>query len=284
MTEALFTSKSINFCIAAIAFCSGTLIKMDSLGTVAKREGVLTIFKIIWSVIIGVLLIKLFGQEGIFGIPTIVLVIALCSANPAIFLSLVTDFGRPENKIGFNFVAIFGIPLLTLLVYSFGMSGQSTFSFIPLISTLIPLIVGLVLENMDPGVGKLLGPGIGLLLPILGWQIGQTMNIVASLQSGIFGLLLVVFFYLINSPIFLVDKYVLKQDGVVGMAFNAMLGVSASFPALLAQSYPEVEPYVAKASAQILTGVIATAFITSFLVAKVFKSHYGVSKMSEVTE
>lgn len=164
------------------------------------------------------------------------------------------------------------------------MSGQSAFSLTPLISTLIPLIFGLVLGNMDPGVGKLFGPGIGLLLPILGWQIGQTMNIVASLQSGIFGLLLVVFFYLINSPIFLVDKYVLKQDGVVGMSFNAMLGVSASFPALLAQSYPEVEPYVAKSSAQILTGVIATAFITSFLVAKVFKSHYGVSKMSEVTE
>lgn len=116
------------------------------------------------------------------------------------------------------------------------MSGQSAFSLTPLISTLIPLIFGLVLGNMDPGVGKLFGPGIGLLLPILGWQIGQTMNIVASLQSGIFGLLLVVFFYLINSPIFLVDNYVLKQDGVVGMSFNAMLGVSASFPALLAQS------------------------------------------------
>lgn len=146
----------------------------------------------------------------------------------------------------------------------------------PIFSTILPLILGIVLGNLDKGFPKLFGPAIGVLLPILGWNIGQGMNLVEGLQSGVYGVLLVIVFYLFMSPLYLTDKKVLKKDGVVGLSMTAVAGVSASFPAILAQANPDIAPYVTGATAQIVTAALITSLLTPVIVRKIYKKEHPI--------
>ncbi len=48
----------------------------------------------------------------------------------------------------------------------------------------------------------------------------------------------------------------------------SIAGVSVSAPMLLSQTHPELASYVKSATAQLLTGVVVTSLLTSFLVKK----------------
>ena len=129
---------------------------------------------------------------------------------------------------------LFLVPMiLSMIVYTIApdlmMTGGSV-DWSPVITTLIPLIVGIILGNIDTDFAKVFTPGIGAILPLLGWNLGQGMNLVVALQSGVSGLLLTAIFLAINSYLFVLDNKIMKNDGVVELALLNVAGVSTSTP------------------------------------------------------
>ncbi|AEB30902.1 hypothetical protein CAR_c22450 [Carnobacterium sp. 17-4] len=117
----------------------------------------------------------------------------------------------------------------------------------------------------------------------MGWNIGQGMNLIEGLQSGIYGIILVIIFYVLMSPIVIVDQKLLKNDGVAALSMNSVAGVSASFPAIIAQANPGLESYVDSATTQIVTLAIITILVTLILVRKLYgKTHSGSSNVSRI--
>lgn len=103
------------------------------------------------------------------------------------------------------------------------------------------------------------------------------MNLIEGLQSGIYGLILVIIFYVLMSPIVIVDQKLLKNDGVAALSMNSVAGVFASFLAIIAQANPGLESYVDSATTQIVTLTIITILVTPILVRKL----YGKTHISE---
>lgn len=272
ITNAFLGGSGTSFIIGLICFCSGIGINVKTLGKLFKRHGVLLVVKFVLTVGFGLLFISLFGQEGIFGISALAFVVAMCSMNPALYVSLANDFGDDVDKAAIGLVGLFGIPAVPMFIYA--ISGQGEIDWMPIISTILPLILGMILGNLDKDFSKIFGTGITVLLPLLGWNIGQGMNLIEGLQSGVYGIVLVLVFYLLMSPIVLVDQKLLKNDGVAAMSMNAVAGVSASFPAIIAQVNPGVAPYVTSATTQIVTLAIITIVVTPILVRKLYgKTH-----------
>lgn len=272
VTEAFLGGSGTNFIIGLICFCSGIGINVNTLGKLFKRHGVLLLVKLVLCIALGLGFIALFGQSGIWGISALAFIVAICSMNPALYVSIVSDFGDEVDKAAIGLVGLFGIPAVPMLIYA--VSGQGKIEWMPIISTILPLILGMILGNLDKDFSKIFSAGISVLLPILGWNIGQSMNLIEGLQSGIYGVILVVLFYILMSPLVLVDKKVLKNDGIAALSMNSVAGVSASFPAIVAQSNPDLAPYVTSATTQIVTVAIITILITPMLTRMLHKRTY----------
>lgn len=274
ITNAFLGGSGTNFIIGLICFCSGIGINLKTLGKLFKRHGVLLLVKLVLTVGFGLLFIALFGQSGVFGISALAFIVAICSMNPALYISIVNDFGDEVDKAAIGLVGLFGIPAVPMLIYA--ISGQGKIQWMPIISTILPLMLGMILGNLDKDFSKIFGAGISVLLPILGWNIGQGMNLIEGLQSGIYGIILVVVFYVLMSPLVVVDKMILKNDGVAALSMNAVAGVSASFPAIVAQVNPGLESYVTSATTQIVTLAIITILVTPMLARKLYQQTHKI--------
>lgn len=260
----LFAGDGVGFIIAFLTFASGTSIKLSTIPKLLKRHGVLLLVKFILSVGLSVLYMRFFGQEGILGISALAFTLVMTSINPSVYLSVVEEYGDQTDVAAFGFVGLFPIPLIPQLIYSLGYTseaGGGGFDFTPILLTLIPLVAGMILGNIDPAFGKVFGPGIGAILPLLGWGIGQTANIIEAFRSGLPGLIMTIIFLIFFSSLFLVDRYVLKNNGITGLAMTIVAGTSASSGAALTAAYPELLPYLGNSVAIVVFAFIITALL-----------------------
>ncbi|MBA5728339.1 2-keto-3-deoxygluconate permease [Aerococcaceae bacterium INB8] len=77
------------------------------------------------------------------------------------------------------------------------------------------------------------GPGVATLLPLLGWNIGQGLDLTDATQSGLIGVLLVGVYYLFNLYQYPLDTKVLKNNGMASLSMMSAAGISLSVPRLL---------------------------------------------------
>lgn len=75
----------------------------------------------------------------------------------------------------FGLVGIFSIPAIPLCIYALLGKGSSI-SIIPLVTTIIPVLIGVLWGNLDKNAPKFFGP-IKALAP-LGFQIGSSLNLI----------------------------------------------------------------------------------------------------------
>jgi len=157
-----------------------------------------------------------------------------------------------------------------MIVY--GIASGGGMDWTPVISTLIPMIAGVVLGNLDPKFKSFFMPALPALTFLMGWNLGYGLNLIDALQAGGGGFILAILFYVINVSMVLIDRFVLKNDGTVGATFMTVAGLSVSTAALVGAIYPEqLGAYVTSAASQVLLVVVATSVITPFIVAKLSK-------------
>lgn len=273
-TEATFSGSSMNFILGALSFYSGTGIDVKKLIQILKRQGALLIFKFILTLSLGIVLIRLLPQEGVFGLSTLAIVVGIGSLNPAVYLSLVNEYGKKEDGAAMGLIGLFSIPVVPMIAYSIASATGAEFDWMPVISSLLPIAIGMLIGNLDKRFATLFAPGVSVMLPILGWNLGQGISLIEVAKAGIMGLLLAVIYYICTIPMYLMDKKVLKQDGIAAVAMSSVAGVSVSTPAALAIAFPELQPFVASATGQLLTAVVVTSVTTSFIVKKIYVSTY----------
>ena len=275
VTQALFSGQGVNVLAAILTFLSGTVIDIKQTGKLLKRQGVLFVAKVIISMLLSYVFIVVFGQSGVLGISALAFVSVITSTNPAIYLLTAQQYGTETDTGAFGFFGLLSLPIVPTIIYSLMMSGGGGIDWMPVISILIPLIVGIALGAIDRGFSKLFSPGIAALLPIMGWNLGQGLNIMEAIQSGLSGLLLTFIFIIFMLSLVLIDRLVLKNDGLLAMSLVTVAGVSSLTPAILARIYPELTQYVAASTSQILLAVVITSIGAPLIVSKINQKKVG---------
>lgn len=270
LTEALFTKKGINYIVALITFCSATSLDFKSLAKVLKKQGLMLLVKIILCMAFSLLFFKFFGETGVWGISLLSFVCVLASLNPSLYIALTKDYATKTDESAFGLLGLLCLPVFPIIIYSVAQSQAIDFS--PIISTLIPLILGILIANFDKDFASIFKGSTTMLTPFMGWSFGTGINLIESFKSGLQGLVLVVIFYVIIAlPIYLFEVKVLKSSGVSALGMSSMAGLTVSVPLILSQNSDYLASIAGTAASQIALGVVLTSVITPMLVKMLAK-------------
>ena len=273
ITESFLSASGSSFVIGMLCFASGTTIKFNDLKNLLKYQGSLILVKVIPSLILSFAFLFAFGLEGIFGISGLAFVATIISTNPAVYVAILTAFGREYEAGIYPFAGIIALPILPLIVMSvFESGGLTGVNWWPVISVFVPLILGMILGNIDPSFSDIFSKTMPALLMLLGWTLGQGMNFIEAIKSGVPGLIMTVFFLIVTLPItYFFEKKVLKGEGYSAIGLSTIAGVSTATPAAVAVAIPELLPYVTSATAILLTGVMVTSILAPILTGRLAK-------------
>lgn len=267
ITEHIFGGAGTNGLIGAICFASGTGIDLKKIGYALKRQGLLLVAKFILCAGASLIFINLFGQSGVLGVSALAFTITICSINPAVYLSLMQQYGNKQDTAIYGITGLFSIPAVPMIIY--GIASGGSMEWMPVLSTIIPMIVGIILGNIDPKFADFFMPVLPGLTFLMGWNLGYGMNLIDSLRAGFGGIVVTILFYLINVVLVFIDKGLLGFNGTVGATFMTVAGLSVSTASILGNVYPDVlGPYVTAAASQVLMAVVITSVVTPFIVAK----------------
>ncbi|MDY3922991.1 MAG: 2-keto-3-deoxygluconate permease [Ezakiella sp.] len=236
------------------------------------KQGSILLVKIILCFAFSFLFFRVFGMKGFWGISAIAFTTTICSLNPSLYLALVSDYGTESDESAFGVTGLLCVPAFPMLVYS--VSKASNVDWMPVISVLIPIVIGILIGNLDKELGKFFSGAVPILTPFMGWAFGAGINLISAFKAGLEGVILTIIFYVICFPlIWLFETKVLKEDGITTFAISSIAGLSVSVPTLIAATDPNVADIASVAVAQIAFGVVLTSIITPILTDRYAKKH-----------
>ncbi len=272
-TSAIFSGQGLGAMIGLQLFFVGTRLKLRQAPEALKRGGVLLITKYVAGALLGLLIAKLFGLNGILGISVLAIISTVTGANGALYLSLMGEYGDTADSAAMSLLNIHDGPFLTML--TLGVTGLAHIPLIDLLAAVIPLIIGAILGNLDDDFAKLFSPGLAIIIPFIGFTIGAGIDLGNVITAGFSGILLGIVVMVIGGGLtFLVDRFVLRRPGYAGAALSSSSGNSIANPAIVAAIDVSYKPFVQSATVEIASAVVLTAILVPFITAFVAK-RYG---------
>lgn len=262
--SALWSPKGTATLIAAFLLCVGAQIQLRSGGEILKRGFVLLVAKFIAGAGLGWIVGKMYGIPGIFGLSTLAIISAVTNSNGGLFMSLAGAFGDDTDIASQAILNINDGPFLTLVAV--GASGMADIPIHSLLIAIAPILIGMILGNLDPDIATFLKPGLNVLIPMFAFCLGSGISLMNLLKGGISGIALGIITVVVSGAIcILVDKLVLKRPGYAGAACSSAAGNSVATPAAVALAAPVFAPFVETATIQCAAAVIVTVICTPLL-------------------
>ena len=185
-TTAIFTSAGANTAIGIQLFCLGTTLRFREIGGVVKRGGVLLISKFIIGAAIGIGVGKICGPEGLLGLSALAIISAVTNSNGSVYLALMNSYGDTVDQAAMPLLAINDGPMLTMI--AMGAGGLADIPFMALVAAIGPILVGMILGNIDKDLSDFLAPAGSILLPFVGFCLGSGMNLTNFAKGGVQGI------------------------------------------------------------------------------------------------
>lgn len=279
-TTALFSKQGIGPLIGATLFFIGTQMKLKEAPEALKRGGVLLLAKFIAGGVFALIIAKIFGLGGIFGISSLALLSSMTNSNGGLYMALVGDYGDPQDFAAQSVLNINDGPFLTMLVL--GASGLANIPLVSLLAAVIPFIVGIILGNLDNDIRELFKNGVSVVLPLVGLSLGASINLIQIVNAGFAGILLGVLVVIVSGiPTIFADRVINRRPGYAGAATSSAAGNSIATPAAIALVDKTYEPFVASATAAIAGAVVITAIFVPMLTGYIAKK-YGCPKFENM--
>jgi 2-keto-3-deoxygluconate permease len=263
-TTALFKNGA-SALIAMFMVCCGAGINVKQAGLPIYKGIVLTLAKFLAGALVGWLVWKTFGLNGVLGITPLALIAAWTNSNGGMYVALAGQYGDSSDVGALSILAINDGPFLTMV--AFGATGMANIPFMALVAVLIPLLLGFILGNLDEDFRKFLSNG-SMLIPFFALPLGAALDLRTVFTAGMAGLLLGLVGTVFTGFIcYFATRLYSKKLSVVGAAVGTTAGNAVATPAALAAADATLTPYVGSATAQIAAAVIITAICVPFLVS-----------------
>ncbi|MCU6747101.1 MULTISPECIES: 2-keto-3-deoxygluconate permease [Lachnospiraceae] len=262
-TTALFKSGQATL-VGLFIFCSGATINVRQVGMPLYKGVVLTALKLAIGVLIGYLLNMAFGPAGILGLTPFAAISAITNSNGAIYTALAKEFGDDTDMGAIAVLSLNDGPFLTMI--ALGTTGLASIPVIDIVAAIIPLIIGMILGNLDSDFRELLSKGLNMILPVNGFVFGANMSLITIAKAGVPGIILGIITVLSTGVLtYFIYSAIRRKPDPMGMAIGTVGGNAVATPAAVAAVDTSLEPYAASATAQIAASVVITAILTPLL-------------------
>lgn len=276
-TTAIFTSAGAATAMGIQLFCLGTTLQVRDMPQVLKRGGILLLSKFIIGATIGIAVGKIFGLEGVLGLTTLAIISAVTNSNGSVYLALMNNYGDEVDCAAMGLLALNDGPLFTMV--ALGASGLANIPFMALIATVVPLLVGMVLGNIDKKVTEFLSPAGSIMIPFVGFCLGAGINITNIVKGGPQGIVLGLLTCFVGGAFIVACDIVIgKRPGYAGWAVATTAGNAVAVPAAVALVDPSWSMYVETATVQVAASTVLTAILVPFI-TDFWAKKYGCPKI-----
>ncbi|MCI5705691.1 MAG: 2-keto-3-deoxygluconate permease [Oscillospiraceae bacterium] len=263
-TTAIFTNAGAAAAMGIQLFCLGTTLQVKDMPRVIKRGGILLLAKFAIGAAIGVTIGKVCGMPGIMGLSALAIISAVTNSNGSVYLALMSTYGDESDCAAMALLSLNDGPLFTLI--ALGASGLANFSPMALLAAVGPILVGMVLGNIDKDLSKFLAPAGSIMIPFVGFTLGAGINITNLIKGGPQGIVLGLITCLVGGAfIVFCDRVIGRRPGYAGWAVATTAGNAVAVPAAVALADPSWAPYVSTATVQVAASTVLTALIVPFI-------------------
>lgn len=250
--------------LAAFLFCNGTTINFKEAGVTIYKGVVLTATKVLVGMGCGLLVGAIFGEAGFLGVAPIAVIATFANSNGGIYAALAGEYGDATDVGAVSILAINDGPFFTML--ALGAAGYSV-PINTLLGCVIPILVGVILGNLDTDIRDFCQPGASMLIPFFAFPLGANLTLSSFVVAGVPGIVLGVLCTVITGGIgYLVYKVLRMKAPAIGAAIGTTAGNAAATPAALAAAGVISTQVSEAATAQVSAAIIVTAILCPLMV------------------
>lgn len=210
------------------------------------------------------------------GLTTLAIISAVTNSNGSVYLALMKTYGDTTDCAAMALLALNDGPLLTMI--ALGASGLANIPFMALIATVIPIIVGMIVGNLDKETQTFFEPAGNILIPFVGLTLGAGINLSNVIKGGLPGIVLgLISVFVGGAFIVFCDRIIGRRPGYAGWAVATTAGNAVAVPAAIGLVDPAWAPYVGEATTQVAAAVVVTAIIAP-LMTNWWANKYGCPK------
>lgn len=256
--------------LAVFYVCMGASISFKATPYIVKKGGTLLAVKVGIAIILGIVFGRILGEApvtaGMFaGISTLAIVAAMNDTNGGLYMALMGQYGRPRDVGAYTIMTLESGPFLTMV--TLGVAGLSAFPWQTLVGSILPLLVGMLLGNLDREMRDFLSRAIPVLIPFFAFALGAGLDLTKVWQAGLLGLGLGVAVVVVTGiPLFFADRAT-GGTGVAGVAAASTAGNAAAVPAIIAAANPAYADAAPAATVLVAACVVVTAILVPLATA-----------------
>ena len=268
-TGALFSGGALTI-LAVFYVCMGASISFKATPYIVKKGGTLLLVKVGTAMILGLIFGRFLGEApitaGIFaGVSTLAIVAAMNDTNGGLYMALMGQYGRPRDVGAYTIMTLESGPFLTMV--TLGVAGLSSFQWPALVGAILPLIIGMIIGNLDKEMREFLSKAVPVMIPFFAFALGTGLNLSMVWQAGLLGIAMGVGVVILTGiPMFFADRLI-GGNGVAGVAAASTAGNAAAVPAIVAAANPDYAAAAGPATILIAACVVVTAILTPIVTA-----------------
>ena len=144
-----------------------------------------------------------------------------------------------------------------------------------LFATVVPIIIGMILGNLDDKIRVFLKPGMTITIFFFAFPLGAGLSLRTLIVAGAPGILLAILALSTGVVSYVLSKLFVPRKSrrtcVAGAAVGTTAGNAIATPAAIAAADPSWLPFAEVATAQVATSVMVSAILCPFLVDFLYK-------------
>jgi len=217
------------------------------------------------AVAMGLLVSYFFGENGFLGISALAFIAAMSNTNGGLYTALTAEFGAKEEVGAITILSVNDGPFLTMI--ALGTAGIATIPFMTLVGVILPLLVGVILGNLDPEMRNFLSKAGMVMIPFFAFGLGCGIDLETIFQAGFSGVFLGLITVAVGGFFTILADKITGGSGIAGAANASTAGNAVATPAAVAMVDPSLSATAAIATPQVAAAVITTALLVPVLTA-----------------